>query len=162
MRSRFKVTTWVQHSVYSHPVCSMSIGHSIPELRPFQNLTLKFKVQGHEWGRSSKSQCWSNILSTHVPFVPCQPGIPFLSCDFFKISPWKSRANVMGKVTDQCHNVGLTSYRLKSQFVPCQSALQFLRYSIFKIRPWKSRVNVKWPWCCKTTGLDNSIELRMV
>ena len=92
----------------------MSIGHPIPELWLIQNLTLKIKGQSHGWCHSSKSQCGSNILSTHIPFVPCQ------------------------------------------------SALQFLRYNIFKIWPWKSRVKVKWPWCCTTTGLDNSIELRMV
>ena len=80
----------------------------------FQNLTLKFEGQGYGWGHSSKSQCGSNILSTHIPFVPCQLALPFL------------------------------------------------KYSIFKIWPWKSRVKVKWPWCCTTTGLDNSIELQMV
>ena len=77
-------------------------------------MTLKIKGQGHGWGHSSKSQCGSNILSIHIPFVPCQ------------------------------------------------SAFPFLRYSIFKIWPWKSRVKVKWPWCCTTTGLENSTELRMV
>ena len=114
VRSKLKVTTWVQHSVDSHPFPSMWIRHPIPELRLFQNLTLKIKGQGHGWGHSSKSQCGPNILSIHIPFVPCQ------------------------------------------------SALPVLRYSIFKIWPWKSRVKVKWPWWCTTTGLDNSIELRMV
>ena len=57
----------------------------------------------------------------------------------------------------QCgYNIILTHI----SFVPCQSALPFLRYSIFKIGSWKSKV--KWPWCCTTTGLDNSIELQMV
>ena len=32
----------------------------------------------------------------------------------FKIWPWKSRVKVMGEVTVQSHNVGLTSYRLIS------------------------------------------------
>ena len=162
------------------------------------------------WVRSQfKSQWGSNILSTHIPFVPCQSGIPFLSYEFFKIWPWKSKVKVMVEVTVQSHNVGLASYRLtslsfhfgrppilenqhfqnltlkikgqdhwwghssKSQcasnilsthipFVPCQTALPFLKYSIFKIWPWKSRVKVKWPWCCTTTGVNNSIELRMV
>ena len=109
VRSQFKVTTWVHHSVDSHPFRSMSIGHPIPELRPFQNLTLKIKGQGHGWGHSSKSQCVSYILSTHIPFVPCQSGIPFLSYDFFKIWPWKSRVKVMGEVTVQSHNESLTS-----------------------------------------------------
>ena len=114
VRSKLKVITWVQHSVDSRHFHSMSIGHPIPELRLFQNLTLKIKGQGHGWGHSSKSQCGSNTLSTHIPFVPCQ------------------------------------------------SALTFLRYSICKIWLWKSRVKVKWPWCCTTTGLDNSIKLWMV
>ena len=114
VRSKLKVTTWGLHSVDSHPFRSMSFGHPIPELWLFENLTLKIKGQGHEWGHTSKSQCGSNILSIHIPFVPCQLALPFL------------------------------------------------RYSIFKIWPWKSKVKVKWPWCCTTTGLDNSIEPRMV
>ena len=114
VRSKLKVTTLVQHSVDSHPFCFMSIGHPIPELRLFQNLTLKIKGQGHGWGHSSKSQCGSNILSAHIPFIPCQSGIPFLSYDFFKIWPWKSRVKVMGEVSVQSHNVGLTSYWLTS------------------------------------------------
>ena len=185
----------------------MSICPRIPGIQLFQNLTLKIQGQGHAWGQSLKTQHGSNIQSTHIPFIPCQSGIQFLSYDFSKILPWKSRVKVMGEVTVQSHNVGLTSYRLTSlsfhvkrpshswvttfwkfdlenqghgwghsskskcgssilsihiPFVPCQSALPFLRYSIFKIWPWKSRVKVKWPWCCTTTGLDNSIELRMV
>ena len=114
MRSKLKVITWVQHSVDSHPFHSMSIGHPVPELWLFQNLTLKIKGQGHGWYHSSKSQGGSNILSTHVPFVPCQSALPFLRYSIFKIWPWKSRVEVMGEVTIQSHNVGLTSYRLTS------------------------------------------------
>ena len=80
----------------------------------FQNWTLKIQVQCHGWGQSSKSQCESNILSTRIPFVPCQSGIQLLRYDFFKVWPWKSRVKVMGDVTLQSHNVGLTSYRLTS------------------------------------------------
>ena len=93
---------------------SMSIGHPIPEIRLFQNLTLKIQGQGHGWGERWQSQSGCRILSIHIPFVPCQ------------------------------------------------SALPILRYSIFKIWPWKSKVKVKWPWCCTTTGQDNSIEHEMV
>ena len=71
VRSKLKITIWVQHSVDSHPFRSMSIWHPIPELQLFQNLALKIKGQGHGWGHSSKSQCGSNILSNHIPFVPC-------------------------------------------------------------------------------------------
>ena len=166
-------------------------------------MTLKIQGQGHGWGQSSKSQCESNILSTHIPLVPRQSAHPFLRYSIFKLYPWKSKV----KVIAQGHKVGITPYRLislsfhvdqpsdswdtaisnlkiqgkghgwghssKSQcecnilsthipFVPCQLGIPFLSYDIFKIWPWKSRVKVQWPWCCTTTGLDNSIELWMV
>ena len=112
VRRTLKVTTWVQHSIDSHPFNSMSIRHPIPEIRLFENLTLKIQGQGHGWGERWKSQSGCNI--THIPFVPCQSGIPFLSYDFFKIWPWKSRVKVMGEVTVQSHKVGLASYQLTS------------------------------------------------
>ena len=92
----------------------MSIGPPSPGIQLLQNLTLKIQGQGHAWGQSSKSQHGSNIQSTHIPFIPCQSGIPFLSYDFFRIWPWKSRVKVMGEVTVQSNNVGLTSYWLTS------------------------------------------------
>ena len=73
---------------------------------------MKKQGQGHGWGQSSKSQCESNILSTHIPFITCQSGNPLLSHNFFKIWPWKSKVKVMGEVTVQ--SVGLASYRLTS------------------------------------------------
>ena len=80
----------------------------------FKNLTLKIKGQGHGWGHSSKSQCGSSILSTDTTFVPCQSALPFLRYSIFKFWPRKSRVKVMGEVTVQSHNVGLTSYRFTS------------------------------------------------
>ena len=114
LRSKLKVTKWVLHPIDSHPFWSMSIGPAIPEIQHFQNLTLKIQGQGLGWGERWKSQSGCNILSTHIPFVPCQSGITFLSYDFFKIWPWKSRVKVMSEVTVQSHNVGLTSYRFAS------------------------------------------------
>ena len=113
-RWTLKVTTWVQHFIDSHPFRSMSIGHPIPEIQLFQNFTLKIQGQGHGWGQSLKSQCESNILSTHILFVPCQSVIPFLRYIFFKIWPWKSKVKVMGEVKVWSHNVSLTFYRLTS------------------------------------------------
>ena len=85
VRSKLKVIIWAQHSVDSHPFHSMS---GIPlELWLFQNLTLKIKGQGHGWGHSSKSQCGSNIISTHIPLVLCQSAHPFLRYSIFKICP---------------------------------------------------------------------------
>ena len=74
----------------------------------------EYPSPGHGWGHSLKSQCGSNILSTHIPFVPCQSALPFLRYSIFKIWTWKSRVKVMGEVTVQSHNVGLASYRLTS------------------------------------------------
>ena len=118
----------------------MSIWHPIAELQLFQNLTLKFKGQGHGWGHSSKSQCECNILPTHIPFVPCWSALPFLRYSVFKISPWKSRVKVMGEVTLSQWGSNILSTHIL--FIPYQLALPFLRYSIFKIWPWKSRVKV--------------------
>ena len=80
----------------------------------FSNFDLK-NQGSRSWVWSQfKSHWWSNILSTHILFVPCQWGIPFLSYDFLKVWPWKSRVKVIGEVTVQSHNVGLASYRLTS------------------------------------------------
>ena len=92
----------------------MSIGHPIPEIRLFHNLTLKIQGQGHGRGEHWKSQHGSNILSTQIPFVPCQSALPFLRYSIFKIWPWKSKVKVMGEVDIQSHKGGVTSYRLTS------------------------------------------------
>ena len=113
-RWTLKVTTWVQHSIDSHPFHSMSIGHPIHKIRLFQNLTLKIQGQGQSWGQSRKSQSGCNILWTHIPFVPCQSAIPFLRYDFFKIWPWKSKVKVMEEVNIESHNMGPTFYQLTS------------------------------------------------
>ena len=132
------VTTWVQHSVNSHPFRSMSIGPPIPEIQYFQNLTLKIQSQGQmtmmlhnyrsrqfhrslnginpssgsrSWVRSDfKSQCGSNILSTHIPFVPCLASHSWVTT-FSKFIPY---VNPPSHSWDQSHNVGLTSYQLTS------------------------------------------------
>ena len=114
VRGMLKVTTWVQHSIDSHPFCSMSIGPPIPEIQHFQNLTLKIQGQGHGWGGHWKSQHRSNILLTHILLIPCQSAIPFLRYDFFKIWPWKSKVKVMGEGNVESHKVSVTSYRLTS------------------------------------------------
>ena len=120
----------------------MSIGPPIAELRLFQNLTLKFKGQGHGWGHSSKSQCGCNILSTHIPFVPLSISPPIPEIQHFQ--------NLTLKIKGQGHGWG---HSLKSQcgsnilsthipFVPCQSGIPSLSYDFFKIWPWKSKVKV--------------------
>ena len=114
VRWTLKVTAWVQHSIDSHPFNSMSIGHPIPEIWLFQNLTLKIQGQGHGWGECWKSQSGCNILAIHIPFVPCQSALPFLRYSIFKIWPWKSKVKVMGEVDIKSHSMGPTFYRLTS------------------------------------------------
>ena len=61
VRSKLKVTTWVHYFIDSHHFRSITIGHTIPEIRLVQNLTLEIQGQGHEWGERWKSQHGSNI-----------------------------------------------------------------------------------------------------
>ena len=159
---KLKVTTLVQHSIDSHPFDSISIGHPIPEIRFFQNLTLKIQSQGHGWGEHWKSQHGSNILSSHIPWTLCQSAMASLSYDFLKSLTLEIQGQGHGWGEHWKSQSGCNILSTHIPFVPCQLALPFLRYSIFKIWPWKSKVKVKWPWCCTTTGLDNSIEFQMV
>ena len=108
MRLKFKVTTWVQHPLDSHPF--MSIHPLIPMIELFKYLTFKIQGQSH----SSRSHNRHNILSTHIPFIPCWSALPFLRCSYLKNWPWKSKVMVMGEVKVKSHNVSLTSYRLTS------------------------------------------------
>ena len=112
LRSKLKVTkmgvTFYQLTLFS----SMSIGPPIPEIQHFHNLTLKIQGQGHRWRGHWKSQHRCNILSTHIPLIPCQSAIPFLRYDFFKIWPWKSKVKIMVEVKVESHRVGVTSYHL--------------------------------------------------
>ena len=105
VRGKWKVTRWVQYSIDSHLFNSMSIGHPIPEISLFQNLTLKIQGQRHGWGECWKSQSGCNILSTHIPFVPCQSALPFMRYSIFKIWPWKSKVKV--KWPWRCTTTGL-------------------------------------------------------
>ena len=115
VRGKLKVTTWVQHSIDSHPFHSMSIRHPIPKIQIFQIWPfLKIQGQSHGWDQSWKSQSGCYILSTHIPFVPCQSALPFLRYSISKIWPWKSKVKVMGEGNVESHNMGATFYRLTS------------------------------------------------
>ena len=105
VRGKLKATTWVQYSIDSHLFNSMSIGHPIPEIWLFQNLTLKIQGQGHGWGECWKSQSGCIILSIHIPFVPCQSALPFMRYIIFKIWPWNSKVKV--KWPWRCTTTGL-------------------------------------------------------
>ena len=62
--------------------------------------------------QNPRSHNRNNILSTHIPFIPCWSALPFLRCSYLKNWPWKSK--VKGEVKVQSHKVSLTSYRLTS------------------------------------------------
>ena len=125
VRSKLKVITWVLHSVDTHPFRSISIRRPFPELWLFQNLTLKIKGHGHGWGHSSKSQGGSNILSTHIPFIPCQSGIPLLSWLFENLTlKFKGQGHGWGHSSkSQC---GSNIQSTHISFVPCQSGIPLL------------------------------------
>ena len=95
MRWTLKVTTWVQHSIDTHPINSMSIGHPIPEIWLFQNLTLKIQDQGHGWGEHWKSQSGCKLLLTHT--LSFHVNRPFHSWDTafskFDLENPRSRSN---------------------------------------------------------------------
>ena len=159
-RWTLKVTTWVQHSIDSHPFCSMSIGHPIHKIRLFHYLTLKIQGQDHGWRESWKSQHGSNILSTHIPFIPRQLAIPFLRNKFFKVWSWKSKVKVMGEVKVESRKVGVTSYRLTSLsfHVNRPSHSWDTALSKFDLENPRSRSWVRWTLKV-TTWVQHSIDL---
>ena len=130
----------------SHPFHFKWVDPPIPKLQQFQYLNLKIQGQGHRWGQSLKSQCESNILLTHIPFVPCQSAIPFLRYDFFKIWPWKSKVKVTEEVNIESNNMGPTFCRLKSLsfHVNLPSHSWDTALSKFDLENPRSRSWVKW------------------
>ena len=92
----------------SHPF--ISIHPLIHMIELFKYLTFKIQGQSH----SLRSNNRYNILSTHIPFIPCWSALPFLRCSYLKNWPWKSKVKVMGEVKVKNRNVSLTSYQLTS------------------------------------------------
>ena len=117
----------------------MSIGPPILEIQHFHKLTLEIKGQGHWRSHSSKSQCGSSILSTHIPFSfhVHQPthswGTAFSK---FDLENQGSRLWVRSQYGSNILSTHIS-------FVPCQSGIPFLSYDNFKIWPWKSKFKVK-------------------
>ena len=96
-----KVTTWVQHSIDSHPFRSMSIGHPIPEKQLCQNLTLKIKfkvkvqvkVERHAVGVTSHR-------FTSLPFHVNRPPIP----EILHFQNLTLKIQGQGQITMMLHN----------------------------------------------------------
>ena len=128
-----------------HPFHSKWVKPPLPQLQQFQYFTLKIQGQGHGWGQSLKSQCESNILWTHIPFVPCQSPIPFLRYNFFKIWPWKSKVKVMEEVNIESRNMGpkIISRETENLFTPVNPSQTWQakmgnNFAVF--------VAKSWPW----------------
>ena len=141
--SNFKIWPWKSkvdvipegHIVGTTPYQLISLSFDVDEpshsyLLLLKNLTLKIQGQGQGWGERWKSHHGSNILSTHIPFVPSQSAIPFLRYSIFRLCPWKSKVKVMGEANAESqHGSNIISTHIP--FVPCQSAIPFLRYNFF-------------------------------
>ena len=108
VRSKFKVTTGVQHPIDSHHFCSMSTHPVIPMIELFlKNLTFKSQGQNH----IQRSHSRYTILSNHIYFVPCWMALSFLRYSSFKNWLWRSKVKAIGEVKVQSHDVSLTSYQ---------------------------------------------------
>ena len=132
-RWTLKVTSWVEHSIDSHPFCSMSISHPIHKIWLFKNFTLKIKGEGHGWGERWKSQYGSNILSTHISLIPCESAIPFLIQLFQNLTlkiqgqghgwgqSWKSQSecNISYRLTSLSFHVNWPSHPWDTAFSKC-------------------------------------------
>ena len=95
-------------------------------LASYRPTSLWFRVNrpSHSWDtafskldiENQRSRSWvrsQHSVNSH-PFPSMSIGHPIPELLLFEIWPWKSRVKVMGEVTVQSHNVGLTSYRLTS------------------------------------------------
>ena len=70
-------------------------------------------IQDIELCQSSKFHSDSNILPTHIHFVPCQWALPFLRYGYNKtLPPSKPNVKGIGEVKVQHRIVGPTSYRM--------------------------------------------------
>ena len=167
MRSQFKVAMWVSHPIDSHPFRSMSIGPPILEIQHFQNLTLKIKGQVHGWDHNSKSQCGSNILSTHIPFVPCRSALPFLIQHFQNLT---LKIKGQGQMTLMLHNYRSRQFHRTSNGINPSSGFKDMGST--KSGPsaaWFDEFLAhgqthmgqmgKWLWQCTTAGLEKSMKL---
>ena len=134
---------------------------------------LKFDLesQGHGWGQSSKSQCGSNILSSHTPLVLCQSALPFLIPGIQHFQNLTLKVQGQGVMTMMLHNYRSRQFHRTSNGINPSSGFGDIGSAKFDPRAaWFDKFLAhgqdhteqmgKWPWQCTTTGLDNSTELR--
>ena len=98
------------------------------------------------------------LYPTHIPFIPSESNLPFLSYSDFNILPWKSNVKVTGEIKVWSHNVSLTFYRLTSLpfHVNRPSHSWDTTFSKFDLENPRSRT---WRWTLKvTTWVQHSID----
>ena len=158
----------MKHPIGSCPFRSKLIEPPVPEIQLSKNMTLKIQGQGHGWGQYSKSQWEPNILSTHIPFVPCQLALLFLRYIIPKSSPWNSR--VKFKWPWCCINLGSRQFHRTSNDINPSGSFRDMCFA--KSDPSAAWVDKflahgqdhmkrmgKQLWRCTTTGLDMSTTL---
>ena len=99
----------------SHTFRSMSIGRTIPEIKLFQTLTLRFQLQGlgHGCGQRARSYNRPSIILTHFIFISHQSDQQFLRA-ISKFDLETSKVKVMSEVKGQGHILYSASNRFTS------------------------------------------------
>ena len=120
----------------------MSISHPFPEIRLFQNLTLKIQGQGHGRGERWKSQHGSQHSINSHPFHSMSIGHPIPEVWPFQNLTLKIQGQGHGRGRHWMSQHGSNILSTHIPYIPCQLAIPFLRYGCFKIWPWISKVKV--------------------
>ena len=120
-------------TIDSHPFNIMSIGHPIPEIWLFQNLTLKIQGRGHGWGALESHKV--GVTSYQLTSLSFHVNWPFHSWQHFQNLTLKIQGQ--GQMTMMSHN-----YRSR----------QFHRtwYQWYKSLQWFQSYGFRkvWPKCC--------------
>ena len=82
-----------------------------------------------------RSQSWSRMINSNIPFVQSQSSLSFLKEGYFKLWPWNNNVKVVGVVKVQDHTVSRVSKWYTFFFVSHQS----IPDSYFEFWPWKIR-----------------------
>ena len=99
MRGKLKVTTWVQHSIDSHPFDSMSIGHPIRET----NGQLTMTLHNYRSSQVHKTLNGVNPSSSFKDMGSAKSG-PNLWQIWQVFGPWASPYGANGQMTMTMHN----------------------------------------------------------
>ena len=122
----------------SHPFRSMSVSHTIPEIRLFQTLTLK--LEGHSHGCVQRARSYSRPVISLIRFIFIlhQSDQQFLRYSYFEI--WPRKIQGQGQEWGQrskWHSIPSIQL-MHFLFISHQSDQSFLRYGQKSAWPWKN------------------------